>query len=79
MSPREFCEKMEPMAEKWRIADGQDATPADRVGPILENCVKFWTGQQQDDPQRFARIAECAAPTTHYDALEKCMVDNLPK
>jgi|JI6StandDraft_1071083.scaffolds.fasta_scaffold819917_1 hypothetical protein len=79
MSPRQFCEKQMPMAEAWRVAEGQDPTPADRVGPNLENCVKRWTTQQQEDPKRFAKIAACAVPKTNYDALEQCIIDNLPK
>lgn len=79
MTPTQLCEKQAPLAEAWRVADGQDAMGPEQAATALKGCIKHWTEQQKQDAARFAKIAACAQPATTYDAIEKCMIDNLPQ
>ena len=78
MTPDQLCEKQVPLAEAWRVSDGQDASSPEKAAMGLNACVKRWTAEAAADPARYAKTAACAAPTTTYEALEQCVVDNLP-
>ncbi|MEZ4448333.1 MAG: hypothetical protein R3B09_02560 [Nannocystaceae bacterium] len=78
MTPQQICAKSEPMAEAWRVADGQDAATPERAALSLKACETRWTEQQGADPSRYRKTAACIDKATKYEAIEQCVIDNLP-
>lgn len=78
LTPQQICAKSEPLAEAWRVADKQDAATPERAAASLKACESHWTGQQAADPARYSKTAACIDKAAKYEAIEQCVIDNLP-
>ena len=78
MTPRQLCEKTEPLAEAWRVAQGQEASSPEKAAIAMEECEKRWTDQRIANATIYDRLSACIAPVTDLEGVEKCVMEHIP-